>query len=205
MLEMASRNTWMTVTLVVIAVVLSGLLGFYFNNIVSTSTSQKVQSSTVNLDVMPDWGGSGYDAFVLAGNVNGNLPTPATNTTEPGPDNNNISVSAGSTVQFVITSTDTAINANFTSQVTTPFVLYNDTNSGQVAVHYNQGQSVTNLPVGHTFTIKSLGLNIPIPPDTIVTFSYTFSTRGVYVYECKTPCGPGMGLAGYMLGYVIVK
>ena len=72
-------------------------------------------------------------------------------------------------------------------------------------MQYDKGQFVTNLPVGHTFTINSLGLNIPIPSDTIVTFSYTFSTPGVYVYECETPCGPGMGLAGYMNGFVIVK
>jgi heme/copper-type cytochrome/quinol oxidase subunit 2 len=198
-----NRNTWTIVALVVAAVVLSGLLGFYFNNI--TSTSQKVQPNTVNLDIMPDWGGSGYDAFVLAGNVNGNVPTPATNTTGPGVNDNNITISTGSTIQFVITSTDTAILANFTNKVSTPFVLYNDTNSGQAAMRYNQGQFVTNLPVGHTFTIKSLGLNIPIPPVTIVTFSYTFSTPGVYVYECETPCGPGMGLAGYMSGFIIVK
>jgi len=190
---------------VVAAVVLSGLLGFYFNSITSTSTSQKVQSSIVSLDVMPDWGGSGYDAFVLAGNINGNVPTPATNTTGPGVNNNNITISTGSTVQFVITSTDTAINANFTNQVSTPFVLYNDTDSGQAAIQYSKGQFVTNLPVGHTFTITNLGINIPIPPTTIVTFSYTFSAPGVYMYECETPCGPGMGLAGYMNGFIIVK
>ena len=106
---MTSRNTWTIVALVIGAVVLSGLLGFYFNSITSTSTStsQKVQQETVNLDVMADWGGSGYDAFVLTGNINGNVPTPATNTTGPGANNNNITVTTGSTVQFVITSTDT--------------------------------------------------------------------------------------------------
>ena len=200
---MVNRNIWTIVVLVVAAIILSGLLGFYFNTI--TSTSKVVQTNTVDLEVVADWGGNGYDAFVLAGNVNGNVPSPATNTTGPGVNNNNITVSAGSPVQFVITSTDTAINANFTNQVTTPFVLYNDTDSGQVAVRYDQGQFVTNLPAGHTFTIKTIGLNIPIPADTIVTFTYTFSTPGVYLYECETPCGPGMGLPGYMEGFVIVK
>lgn len=204
---MANRTTMITIAIVVVAVILSGLLGYYVSTMNSNagSSPKAAQSSTVSLDVMPDWGGAGYDAFVLASNVNGNIPAPATNSTGPGVNNNNITVSTGSTVQFVITSTDTAVNANFTNQVVTPFVLYNDTNSGQVAISYNKGEFVTNMPVGHTFTITSLNINIPIPPTTIVTFTYTFTTAGVYKYQCETPCGPGMGLNGYMTGYIIVK
>ena len=41
-------------------------------------------------------------------------------------------------------------------------------------------------------------------PDTVVTFTYTFNSPGVYEYVCLAPCGPGMGLVGYMDGYVIV-
>ena len=199
---MTDRGAWITVILIVATVLLAAFLGYGFNSL--TSSSEKSKTSTVNLDVVADWGGAGYDAFVLNDNI-GNVPSPATNSTGPGVNNNNITVSAGSTVQFVITSTDTAVNANFTHQVTTPFVLYNDTDSGQVSLSYAQGQFVNNLPVGHTFTITSLGLNIPIPVDTIVTFSYTFITPGVYIYECETPCGPGMGLMGYMTGAIVVK
>jgi heme/copper-type cytochrome/quinol oxidase subunit 2 len=60
------------------------------------------------------------------------------------------------------------------------------------------------MPISHTFTIPDLQVNIPIPPDTMVVFTYTFSTPGVYSYLCTTPCGPGMGLKGYMLGYITV-
>jgi len=49
-----------------------------------------------------------------------------------------------------------------------------------------------------------MGVNIPIPPTTVVTFSLTFTKPGLYLYVCDAPCGPGMGLLGYMEGYIIV-
>jgi Fe-S cluster assembly iron-binding protein IscA len=170
----------------------------------STQTTATPTAKIVNLDVIPDWGGPTYDAFVISSYANGTAPRLATNTTGPGPNNNNITVHAGVSVTFVITSIDTAVNQNFTGPASTDFTIYNDTASGQVASHYSKGQSVSSLPVGHTFTIPTLKINIPIPPDTIVTFTYTFSNSGVYAYLCEAPCGPGMGLTGYMVGYVIV-
>jgi heme/copper-type cytochrome/quinol oxidase subunit 2 len=161
-------------------------------------------SEVVRLDVIPDWGGASYDAFVIPSYANGTTPTPATSTTRPGPNDNNITVSANVPVTFVITSIDTAVNQNFTGTASTDFTIYNDTASGYVALHYSKGQSLPKLPVGHDFAIPTLNIDIPIPPDTLVTFTYTFSTPGVYVYLCTVPCGPGMGLVGYMNGYVIV-
>jgi plastocyanin len=161
-------------------------------------------AKVVNLDVIPDWGGATYDAFVISSYANGTVPKPATNATGPGPNDNNITVQAGASVTFVITNIDTAVLMNFTGPVSTDFTVYNDTASGQVATHYSAGQSVSGLPISHTFTIQSLNVNIPIPPDTIITFTYTFVGPGVYKYFCETPCGPGMALAGYMSGYLIV-
>ncbi len=161
-------------------------------------------AKVVSLDVIPDWGGAGYDAFVIPSYANGTAPKLATNASGPGPNDNNITVPAGVSVTFVITNIDTAVLLNFTGHASTDFTIYNDTASGQVASHYNQGQSVSSLPISHTFTIPSLGINIPIPPDTVVTFTYTFSNPGVYEYLCETPCGPGMNSMGYMSGYVIV-
>jgi hypothetical protein len=169
-----------------------------------TSPVAPATAEVVNLDVIPDWGGTGYDAFVIPSYANGTTPRPATNTTGPGPNDNNITVPAGVAVAFVITNIDTGVNENFTGPVSTNFTIYNDTASGQVALHYVKGQAVSKLPIGHTLTIPSLNVNIPIPPDTIVTFRYTFSTAGVYEYMCEAPCGPGMGLIGYMNGYIIV-
>ncbi len=164
------------------AIVISGLLGFYVSTFgkVASSVVTQTQPSTVNLDVVPDYGGATYDAFVLAANMlNGVIPTPATNTTGPGANDNNITVTAGVPVKFVLTSLDNAINENFSAQVTTPFSVYNDTASGQAVNTYSAGQSISAMPVGHTFTIAQLGLNIPIPPTTVVTFSMTISKPGL--------------------------
>jgi nitrous oxide reductase len=110
----------------------------------------------------------------------------------------------GVPIKFVISNIDTALNQNFTGRVSVPFTLYNDTNSGQVAVQYTQGETISHLAISHNLAIPDLQVNIPIPPDTMVVFTYTFSTPGVYSYLCTTPCGAGMGLAGYMNGYIIV-
>ncbi|MGP8069295.1 MAG: hypothetical protein ACLP5V_05350 [Candidatus Bathyarchaeia archaeon] len=206
----------LAVALIVIVLVIGLAVGWLGSMSIAPKTITSMQTTTltppaapptaevVNLDVIPDWGGAGYDAFVVPSYVNGTAPRPATNTTGPGPNDNNITVPAGVAVTFVITSVDTGVNENFTGTASTDFTIYNDSASGQVALHYTQGQSVSKLPIGHTFTITSLNVNIPIPPDTIVTFTYTFSTPGVYEYMCEAPCGPGMGLTGYMNGYVIV-
>lgn len=213
-----NKSDNITAGLIIAGVVLSGLLGYYIANIGPSQAQTQVAASgpvgasqpattnrTVNLDIIADWGGAGYDAFVLASNLGNSPPTPATNTTDPGPNDNNVTVPVNTSVKFVITTTDTAVLENFTGPVTTPFLVYNDTDSGQVGLQYNSGQSVNNLPIGHTFTISDLGVNIPIPPTTAVSFSLSFSKPGTYMYFCQTPCGPGMNVVGYMMGYIIVK
>jgi hypothetical protein len=157
----------------------------------------------VNLDVIPDWGGATYDAFIVPANANGTMPKPTTNSTKPGPNDNNITVPANVPVTFVITDLDTALNLNFTANATIPFTIYNDTASGQVQVQYNVGELV-KMPVSHTFTVAYTDVNIPLPPDTIITFTVAFTKAGVYMYFCTAPCGLGMGLPGYMEGYIIV-
>jgi heme/copper-type cytochrome/quinol oxidase subunit 2 len=219
--------------LVIVGIVFSGLLGFYISTLggghgntttvtvtgntssssttspsttgSTTSTAESNSSNTIaNLVIVPDFGGSGVDAFVLASNLaSGTVPTPATNTTGPGPNDNNITIAAGTTVTFVLTSIDTAVNENYSQPVQTPFTVYNDTANGVIASNYTKGQSLF-MQMGHTFTINSMGVNVPIPPDTIVKFNLTFSKPGTYEYVCLTPCGPGMGINGYMQGYVIV-
>jgi len=205
-LDPRTRENTVIVVLMVAAVALSGLLGFYASTIANSLTASSQPSATlVNMDVIPDYGGAGYDAFVLAANANtGIVPAPATNTTAPGTNDNNVTVKAGTTVDFVLTTIDTAVLQNFSDTVSTPFTVYNDTASGVVASRYSEGQAISNMPIGHTFTITQLGLNIPIPPTTVVSFSVTFSKPGTYMFMCDTPCGPGMGLNGYMQGYVVV-
>jgi len=214
------RNTRIIAVMIIVGVILAGSWGYYFGTVTAsqgsqssgvatnTSTLKQTQASkntTVNLDIIADWGGAGYDAFVPAANIGSSPPTPATNTSAPGPSDNNVSVAANTTVKFIITTTDTAVLENYTAQVTTPFTVFNDTDSGQVSLQYQAGQNVSNLPIGHTFTISQLGLNIPIPPTTVVEFSLNFAHAGSYLYFCETPCGPGMNYTGYMMGYVNVK
>jgi hypothetical protein len=170
----------------------------------TTAVGAQVVPAVVNLDVIPDWGGATYDAFVIPSHVDGTLPRAGTNSTPPGPNDNNVTVPAGVAVGFVITNLDTAVNMNFTGTASTDFTVYNDTTSGYVALHYSKGQTLPKLPVGHTLTIPSLNVSIPLPPDTVVTFTCTFTTPGVYEYMCMAPCGLGMGLTGYMNGYVTV-
>ena len=96
------------------------------------------------------------------------------------------------------------MNQNFSGQVETPFRVYNDNDGGVIAPHYNQGQQLATQ-MSHTFTIQDLGVNVPIPIDTIVQFTLSLTKPGVYQYICETLCGPGVGLNGYMRGFLIVK
>jgi hypothetical protein len=179
-----------------------GDLAGLVSSLMAQSSPTTQSNNVVYLEVVPDFGGSTYDAFVLPTSLSGNTPN-ASSTVGAAP-NNNITVQHGVPIKFVISNLDTALLQNFTSQVSVPFTLYNNTDSGQVALQYTQGETVSNMAISHTFSIPDLQVNIPIPPDTMVVFTYTFSTPGVYAYICTTPCGPGMGLAGYMLGYVTV-
>jgi hypothetical protein len=172
----------------------------------TTSVSLPVESASskvINLDIIPDWGGSTYDAFIIPSYANGTAP-PRDANAGPGPNNNNVTIPLGIQVTFVITNLDSAVLQNYTGHASVEFTIYNNTDSGQVASHFSQGQAITALQISHTFTLPGVNIDIPIPPDTIVAFTYTFTAPGVYEYKCDTPCGPGMGLAGYMIGYVIV-
>jgi hypothetical protein len=170
----------------------------------TTRTSLPVQpasSESVDLTIIPDWGGDTYDAFVLPSNANGTAPPQGANGPSP---NNNVTVPFGVPVTFVITNLDTAVIENYTGHASLAFTFYNATDNGEVASHYARGDAISGLQIGHTFSIPSLNVDVPIPPDTIVAFTYTFTAPGTYEYLCETPCGAGMGVVGYMNGYVIV-
>ncbi|MGO9877526.1 MAG: hypothetical protein ACLPVY_27455 [Acidimicrobiia bacterium] len=63
--------------------------------------------------------------------------------------------------------------------------------------------------VAHTFTIPTLGLNVPIAADSKVTFTFRTPKRGTYLWHCMDPCGTGasgwggaMETNGWMQGTV---
>lgn len=78
------------------------------------------------------------------------------------------------------------------------------------------GKTFRALPmtaVSHTFTILSLGINVPIPASQTVTFTFKAPTKpGTYSFICVVPCGTGasgwegpMASKNYMIGTIIVK
>lgn len=169
----------------------------------SVSLPSETAGKVVYLDLLPDWGAPGYDVFIIPAYVNGTTPQIPTNSTTSGP-NNNLTIPFGVPVTFIITNLDTAVIENYTGPASNDFTIYENTESGQVASHYSQGSTISELPTSHTFSVPSLNIDVPIPPDTVVSFTYTFNAPGVFEFKCMTPCGPGMDIPGYMIGYLIV-
>lgn len=65
--------------------------------------------------------------------------------------------------------------------------------------------------VSHTFTVDSLGLNVPICGSCQTTFTFFSGARGRYTWRCMDPCGTGptgwdgaMAKDGYMQGVITV-
>jgi hypothetical protein len=76
-------------------------------------------------------------------------------------------------------------------------------------------ENVSSLPeseIGHTFTIPSLGINVPVATLSTEVAYFTLSTPGKYSWFCMTACGSGsdglggaMSTPGWMSGSVVVQ
>ena len=76
-------------------------------------------------------------------------------------------------------------------------------------------QNVTSLStdvIAHTFTIPSLGINIPLAASSTEVAYFTVKTAGTYTWFCMTTCGSGakglrgaMLTPGWMTGSVVVQ
>ena len=76
-------------------------------------------------------------------------------------------------------------------------------------------ENVTSLPadvIAHTFTIPSLGLNIPIGTSSTVVAYFMVNTTGTYSWLCMTACGAGpdgldgaMSTPGWMTGSLVAQ
>lgn len=146
------------------------------------------QSNTTKLvlDTIPDWNGNMQDSFINPSN----------------PGSNTLYASVGVPVQFTVNNLDSAQNMKFSGSVTTPFTVYSDNGSYTGPTVYSQGQD-DSMVISHSFTTQFF--SIPLPPSSMATFSYTFTKAGVYRYWCIVPCGPGMGMVGYMNGQIVVQ
>ena len=96
---------------------------------------------------------------------------------------------------------------------------------GTESVNGKPVTSVGNNEIAHTFTIPSLGINVPLPIASMggpmgsmggpTTVRFTFrapAAAGTYLWLCVTPCGTGpYGIAGamhtddWMRGHLIVS
>jgi hypothetical protein len=69
--------------------------------------------------------------------------------------------------------------------------------------------AINSTVVSHTFTIPSLGINVPILGAARTTFTIRIAKPGNYNWACVDPCGSGptgfgapMSIVGYMAGTV---
>lgn len=125
----------------------------------------------------------------------------------------NISLPVNRLIELTIVNYDDG-NANLTSpsytnvQGTTngtiSYINNSNVNSsqGSKGIVVTGGQTVNSVPaadIAHTFTIPSLGINIPIPVSSTVTAFIKIDKAGTYAWLCETVCGSGTtGLEGAM-------
>jgi len=95
-------------------------------------------------------------------------------------------------------------NVNGTTGGTISFASNANVNSTQLSsgILIRGVQTVSAVPtdlIAHTFTIPSLGLNVPIPLSSTVVATFTVDRTGTFIWFCMTTCGSGSnGLAGAM-------
>jgi len=132
----------------------------------------------------------------------------------------NISLPADRMIELVIISYDTptpppAQYSNVTGTIGNKMYLVNGT-SASMSSPMSWGAEVSSVPtaqIAHTFTITSLGINIPVVGgDTEIAFLYLAQT-GTFTWQCYTPCGfpnvdggwsGAMVTPGWMMGEVTV-
>jgi len=132
----------------------------------------------------------------------------------------NISLPANRLIELVIISYDTPTPpppqySNVTGTVGGKMYLINGT-SASMSSPQSWGAQVSSVPtdqIAHTFTIVSLGINIPVVGgDTEIAFLYLTQT-GTFTWQCYTPCGfmnvnggwsGAMVTPGWMTGQVTV-
>jgi len=138
----------------------------------------------------------------------------------------NILLPVGRTIDLTIVNYDDG-NANLTSPNyanvqgtvggTITYVSNGNVNStqGSNGIVVSAPQTVGSVPaadIAHTFTIPSLGINIPVPVSSTVTASIKIDKAGTYIWFCETICGSGttglegaMSTQGWMTGDVVAS
>lgn len=139
------------------------------------------------------------------GSADGPVYTPSTNLTVP----------ANALVTITIVNTDLG---DATLPADSPFNKVMGVQGGVAKVDGIAYSELSRDKVAHTFTLPSLGVNVPIPGDVppgqrSITVTFTFRTQGPgsYTWQCMAPCGDGpagfggpMTEQGYMMGSMTV-
>ena len=118
-----------------------------------------------------------------------------------------ISVPANTLVKLVIVNYDdggTNVSpalATVSGTVGNSMLVFNGTSATATSL------SVHSVPVNgtlaHTFSIPSLGVNIPVPSSSIVVAYVRFGNAGTYTWDCFSPCMPWANMSsekGWMTG-----
>lgn len=134
-----------------------------------------------------------------------------------------ISLPAGRLIKLIIVNYDdgnaSLVSPGFDSVTGTTngtiFVASNtniNSSQGEGGIQLKGGQTLTSVSkssLAHTFTIPSLGLNVPVPVSSTVVAYFTVGHAGNYIWYCETGCGfgPGgtagaMSTPGWMTGSV---
>ncbi|MCL5445392.1 MAG: hypothetical protein M1121_04950 [Actinobacteria bacterium] len=174
-----SPRGWLLASLAVVGIVLAGCSSSS-TSANSGSSSPVAQATNVSLSVQTGKmdGKSGWPRF-----------SPA-----------DFSVTKGGKVVLTITSYDDGA-APLPAGMTT----YDSVQGGTETVDGKTVTSVANSEVAHTFTVSTLGLNVPIPAvaaghkSVVVVFTFTPSKSGSFIWKCMAPCGSGSdGMSGAM-------
>jgi hypothetical protein len=137
-----------------------------------------------------------------------------------------IIVPAHRTIELVIVNYDDGAanltmpqDALVTGTVNDQMTVINNTevNSTMISsgIQIRGSETVSNLPpdvISHTFTISTLGLNVPVGALSTEVVYFTVGSPGTYTWFCMTACGGGangleaaMSTPGWMTGSLVVQ
>ena len=112
-----------------------------------------------------------------------------------------LSVAKGVTVTLTITSYD-----NGTAPLPASTESYDKVQGGTETVNGSAVTSIPNAELAHTFTVPSLGVNVPIPAvqagqtSVQVVFTFVPTKSGSFTWLCMAPSGTGAsGMGGPMM------
>jgi len=222
----AASDTKFSVVVVALGLVVT-LLGLGFTSIISSQQST-IQNDQVQVQALQKTisqlnsssgalsGGAYTLTIVVANNMNQTFdpamgPVPQYFVLGPKglTSSADISVPVNTTIKLVVVCYDDGAN-NVSSTLATVSGTVNDSMvifNGTSPTPANYVGAVRTVPdnefVSHTFTITSLGINVPIPSSSIVVTYLRFNSTGTYTWNCFSPCigEPFMQtVPGYMEG-----